>query len=71
MNIGDINDMLAKANTPEEKAKLVKIIQAKLEALKKFKEEETIIAKQMTEGMNKVLPRLENVVKNLEEIRDE
>ena len=71
MNIININDMLAEANTPEEKAKLVKIIQAKLEALKKFKEEETIIGKQMSEGMNKVLPRLENVVKNLEEIRDE
>ena len=71
MNIININDMLAEANTPEEKAKLVKIIQAKLEALKKFKEEETIIAKQLAEGMNKVLPRLENVVKNLEEIQDE
>lgn len=67
----DINITIASVNSPEDKAELLKKLLAIQGILKTHKEEQNIIIKNMTDDINKVLPRLANLVKEFGETEDE
>lgn len=66
----DINIAIASVNSPEDKAELLKKLLAIQGILKAHKEEQDIIIKNMTDDINKVLPRLANLVKEFGETED-
>ena len=68
--INNVNAMLAKAKTPEDKIRIVNALLTKIESIEKFKKENDTKMEEMMDKTKEVLPRLEKLVDDFKNLSD-